>query len=129
MASESCLARIRAYVVIVLLAMTMWANMSAAQAQVLNYSHMSHGETALPDGGWATCVSQAELCSSAPESDGEKGMLGLHHHHYGDSQFSALAPDFYQDCAILDRLGVFGPSNEPAVKTAAASSADQPPKV
>ena len=128
-ALRSGLIRIRAIIVFCLVAMTVCSAVSSAHARALNLSHAVKGEAPTIDGGWSTpCAPAIEKCA-VPNSLDSDAIHGLHHHHFGESQFSSVLPDITDPVEKFPPSKEFGPDRQAAVKSAGQSTADQPPKI
>ncbi len=121
---------LRALFVLALMAMTMWAGVASAEAQILNSVHMARGEAALADGGWpSACESHDQICAVFPESEDEIGLLGLHHHHHADCPFNALAAHVPDGPVMLMSVNRLAVSCQSRLTSAAPAEVDQPPKI
>lgn len=124
------LSSLRAVLVLAMTAMTMWAGVTSAQAQILTSIHMARGEVALADGGWpAPCESSDEVCVAFPESEQELGLLGLHHHHHADCQFNALPAHVDDGSLVLTMANRPTIAYRSTLKPAILAEVDQPPRI
>lgn len=129
-AIETSLSSLRAFLVLALMAMTMWAGVNSAEAQILNSVHIARGEVALADGGWpSACENGDQVCAAFPEASAERGMPGLHHHHHADCQFNALPAHHDEGSLFLTSVNRLSVAYRSTLKTASPALVDQPPKI
>ena len=126
---HSLLRHVRMMIVAALALMTICSGLAAAHADVITVNHIAQGERMLSDGGWtAACDTAIERCAPPP-AHADTDSYGLHHHHHPDCPFSGLpvATGAVPAC-VHSALAVFA-TYAAAVKPAAPSAADQPPKI
>ncbi len=129
-AIETSLSSVRAFLVLALMAMTMWAGVTSAEAQILNSVHIARGEVALADGGWpSACENGDQVCAAFPEASTELGLLGLHHHHHADCQFNALPAHVDEGSLVLTSVNRLSVAYQSTLKPASLAEVDQPPKI
>ncbi|WP_303832161.1 hypothetical protein [Asticcacaulis taihuensis] len=129
-AIQTPLSSVRAFLVLALMAMTMWAGVSSAEAQILNSAHIARGDAALADGGWpSACERNDQACAAFPESEQELGLLGLHHHHHADCQFNALPAHIDEGSLVLTSVRRLNVAYQSILKPASLGEVDQPPKI
>jgi hypothetical protein len=129
-AIDTSLSGVRAFLVLALMAVTMWAGVTSAEAQILNSAHIARGEVALADGGWpSACESKDQVCAAFPEASAELGMLGQHHHHHADCQFNALPAKLDEGNLVLTSVNRLSIAYRSTLKPATPALVDQPPKI